>query len=963
MFRDRPRTRPWERFELDWEGNTALARRWADLQTEQALATRIWEAAAPEGATAPPGPQQLRDIVQLLARVLGALLSGQATGPYAELARLFALEGVDRHALEARDPVAGVWAARVWTEAMASRLAKTVYRASAEVSLPGTADDRALVQKTARERYPDDGGDPRLRRVLEWLVLVDHAETTAELSTGYDRFAREMAERGVPLPGLQRAPQLSEAQTSRDLLGLWRELPRRFPAIPARDDLVAELLCYLAYFSSRDGQEARTPGRAPRRLRSPAPAGRRSDGHRPATGDPGAGRPAARVHPGAEQRQPAGPALLRVVDGGHPCPRRAQRSRPPSAAPVGRGAARGAGAELGGDPGVGRAQMAAHALVLAGVRRVLPRHAGARRLEPRRALATLRRPAHGGRRADGPTRGPLADPRGAGGATDPGEDGAACRSTPPCGGPTRSWRWRGCWRWRASTASMASRATPALLAGRLSRLYELVSRDYPHLDWGVEGMLEWYLLIELRQGWDVDQTVARFGPEWSLANTLAASGWLARLSAAAAPPEERRRTPEERALAQFIDVQASRLEQRTKLAPRSPRARAMNALLALASLILAAGEEGQIPEQNGAPWTQARVRAWASALGPGKLGPATLSWARSLIGTWSDLLSAMRAEGPHFPWHRGAIVETNLLAMGGTGVSVPAMRAGHRAAWRLASDLVAGGFVVPAAFEDLVGKAFESDLRRKLAAARGIPEAQVPAADLAPEDPSLIGLDAVLALAEVLSEIRTAYGDAVDPAALARRLVEVQVGRPAALPLRPLGREGLHPRLRGGRLPQGLPERSLEVRRARGHAQRGPAARRARPAREARARPSRGGGGGRSRAHAGADRAHAVLGSGGGLPDPPGWGLLAAGVPAAGAALARQRDHPGAAAKRGSRPRRRLPGVARGEGRGPVAARGLRRPSGGAGHEARPGGRRAIPRRPASSAAPWTGSSRASSTG
>jgi hypothetical protein len=789
VFRDRPRTRPCERFELDWEGNTALGKRWDELQTEQSLATRIWQAAATGSDR--PTPQQLRVIVQFLARVLGALLSGSRVGPYAGLAHLFALDGVDPVALAARDPVASLWAARVWTEAMTGRVARTIYRASAEVSLPGTAADRALVQQAARERYPDDGGDPVLRRVLEWLVLVDNAETTSELAAGYDRFARELAERGAPVEGLPSAPRLSEAQINQDLLELWQELPRRFPAIPARDDLVAELLCHLAHFSSRNGHDARTPREflddfAPRLQQVNDAMGTALPAAVQALADHLLESTLGRTSAAAAGRRFFGwwvvvtqaRALQYDLD-------RHQLSQGPRgtlALPATLAGSWGEILESGARrwphlpwSSRGFAEFYLHTRALEGWSLdELWQHFGGqlaaadglmtRHVVPSETLEALVE-----RRIQRKTGALSLDP--------------TLR--------------------RANAITALARllevarlnhvddfdGNPGLLADRLSRLHERLSRAYPHLDWDSEGLLEWHLLIGLRQRWDLDQTVARFGPEWSLANTLAASGWLARLSAAAEPPE-RGRSPEERALAQFVDVQASRLEERTKLAPASPRARAMNALLALSSLILAAGEEGQIPDQRGAVWTQARVRAWASALGPGQLGPATLAWTRALVATWSDLLGAMRAEGPHFPWQRGSIVETNLMAMAGTGVTIPAMRAGHRAAWRLASELFAAGFVVPTAFADLVRKNFESDLRRKLAAARGIPETQVPAAELVPEDDSLIGLDAVLALAEVLSATRTAYGDSVDPADLARRFADVDAQGRRRFPFVPWAANG-----------------------------------------------------------------------------------------------------------------------------------------------------------------------------
>lgn len=774
IFRERPRTLPWELFELDWDGNAALERRWTDLETEQALAMKVWRA-APSGGTVPT-PQQLRTIVQFLEKVLGSMLAapGDGGGPYGGLARLFRLEGVDPQAFRARDPAAALWASRVWTEAMAGRVAETVYRASAEERLPGTAADRALVQEIARTRYPDDGGDPMLRRVFEWLVLVDSAQTFSELAAGYDQFARELGDRGIPPEGMPSAPRIPEPQLFGDLVGLWRALPARFPHIPARDDMVAELICHMAYFSSRNGRDARTPGEflddfAPRlaavdRLMptapppaiqaladqtlestlgrsSPSPLGRRFFAWWMVATETSAVQNDLDRHQIRSLALPAelARAWAEIIDsGGRRWPRMPWASPGFSAFYLGTRTLEGwtveqlwqrFGSQLTEADGLMARHVVPARTLESLVERRIQEKTGALPLDPtlRRANAVM--------------------------ALARLLEVARLDHVDEFGG------------------------NPGRLAERLSLLYEKVSHDYPHLYWDGEGMLEWYLLVGLRQSWGLGQTVARFAPEWSLAETLAASGWRARFEAVARQNRDeggRGLGGDDRALAEFMDVQARRLELRTGLALDNPRSRAMNALMALSALVLAAGEEGQIPEQHGLPWSQTRVRAWASGLEAGKLRPATLGWVKSLVGTWAELFRAMREEGPRFPWYRGSIVETNLLAMGNAKIPMAAMREGRRQSWRIASELFDAGFVAPPPFQAMVLAESRAELRRKLAAARGVAEAQVSEAELAPEDPALGALNATLVLADVLGDIRAAYGQAADPASVARRIVEVQ---------------------------------------------------------------------------------------------------------------------------------------------------------------------------------------------
>ena len=773
-LQERPRSWAWEKFELDWDGNETLRRRWDDLEVEQALATRMWRAGP---GHAEPTVQQLRQIIEFLERVLDRMLSGDARGPYSELARLFRLEGVDPQALQGKDPVAVLWASRSWTEAMAGRVATIVSRAATGEELPGTAEDRALIRDTARIRYPDDAGDPALRRMFEWLVLVDGAETYRELAAGYDRFARELADRGIALQGLARAPVLSEAQLYRDLLDVWHELPGRFADIPVRDDMVAEFLCHTAYFSTRDGREARTPRQFIEDF-----AGRLSEVNAQMhAAPPAAVQALADQHIertlGRVSRSPQGRRFFAwwmvateadVVQnnfGQHGINKVAKVATPVELATAWAGILESGMREWPrmpwSSPGFSAFFVNTAALegwtvdeLWRGFRAQL---SDADRLMARHVVPAKTFEALVDRRVQ--------------------EKSGSFNFDPTLG--------------RANAVMALARllevvrlngvdgfaGNPGLLSERMSLLYERLVREYPHLYWDGEGTLEFYLLAGCRQRWDLDQTVSHFNAEWSLANTLAAKGLLARLQAVARK-EERELPPADHKIREFIDVQARRIQERTGLQIPNPRSRAMTALLALSRLVLGAGEEGQIPDQRGEPWSQTRVRAWAGALSPGQLSVGTTTWAESLISDWDDLLSAMRQEGPHFPWHRGSIVETNLLVMGNAGITLPVMREGRRRAWKAASDLVERRITLPAAFEGMVLEESKEDLRRKIAAARGALPKDVTDAEVTPDDPSLNPLNATLILADVVAEARLAYGEEPDAIALAQQIVEARAFGP-----------------------------------------------------------------------------------------------------------------------------------------------------------------------------------------
>ncbi len=140
---------------------------------------------------------------------------------------------------------------------MAGRVGKIVSSTVAGIDLPGNDESRNVLRDVAKTRFPDDGGDPKVRRLLDWLVVADATETYREIAAGYDTFVREAQDRGITLQGLSRAPSLSDARITSDLVELWSTLPTRYPNIPVRADMVAEFLAQTAYLSTRDGIAAR----------------------------------------------------------------------------------------------------------------------------------------------------------------------------------------------------------------------------------------------------------------------------------------------------------------------------------------------------------------------------------------------------------------------------------------------------------------------------------------------------------------------------------------------------------------------------------------------------------------------------------------------------------------------------------------------------------------------------------
>jgi hypothetical protein len=787
-FRDRARVEPWEKLELDWEGNEALRQRWEDLQTEQAVGMRIWRAAEPDGA--PPAPAELRVIITFLDHVLDRLQrrDSDPDGPYGLLADLFRLEGVDAAALDSGDTVAALLASQVWTRAMAGRLAQIVSKAAAATELFGSPEERQVIRETARLRHPDDAGDPLLRRVFEWLVLVDGAETYNELATGYDRFAGEAADMGLHVAGLARAPRFAQQTLFHDLVDVWRELPRRHPALPARADMVAEFLCQTAYFSSRDGRTPRTPrellddfGGALARVEAvmdeapPAAVQRLTDLQFEQV--------QGRVSRSAAARRFfawwAVAQQLEVIE--HNAQRRGQVAHMDlsSVARDYAGVIEGGAARYPRLPWFqpGFAQYFSNLMAALGVGREALFERFDRELADADALlqrhsvpfATFESVVD--RRIQEQTGESNIDPtlRRANALIALAQ---LCRAL-------------------GENGLDDCRGSPGRVTEQFALLYERLSRDYPHLYWDSEGLIEFHLLVQRRQGWGLAQTVERFAPTFALADALAGAGWLqrfeARVGAGASGPEA--------SLGRFMDRHAARLAQRTGRELVQPRARAMNALLALAGLLQSAAREGLLPGQDGAPWNDARISAWAAQLRAEPLASGISELANGLLTDQASLLDAMRAAGPAFPWQAGSIADVTLLAMRVAGASVEAMRAGLSPTWRAASELYARGVTPPAAFQQLVRADAAAELRVRIAAARGLPLGAVPADELEPEEPEQAALDATLALADILAAARLQTSSEPDGVALAARVVELRRLGPQRYPFLPWSEKGFVPSL------------------------------------------------------------------------------------------------------------------------------------------------------------------------
>ncbi|MGA7119714.1 MAG: hypothetical protein WBY94_06430 [Polyangiaceae bacterium] len=729
---------------------------------------------------------ELNELVALLDGVLGHLLDGSGGGPYGVLANLFHLQQVDPARLRAGDAAAVELASRLWTQSMSSRLGKIVSNMVSGQAAAGPREDQALLAEVARARYPEDGGDPQMRRLLDGLLPADATETYRELSAGYDAFVAEAKERGIAVSGLPRAPPRSDDEIVRDLLGLWKSLPALYPNIPAREDMVAEFIAQSAYFSTRDGVTARTPAEL---LVDFAETFR---GLNDVAGEP----PPAAIEElndarlvkaqGRTSRSTAGRHFLAwwtvaiqtaVIQNDLDRARTGRRADLRDvgsrwAEIVSSGSARWPHLPWSADGFAEfflRIQSIEGWSTLALWGRFADSLTEADRLVARHVVpfgtfesVVDRRIAH----------------RSGSFGTDP-----LLRQTNAVlalGQLLRAAHRQGIRRFDGN---------PALLTEDFALLYEQLAGKYPALHWDEEGIVEFYLLVQLGQGWDRPQLLDRFAPEWSLANALAGAGILTELESVALR-DEATLSPSEKSIRSFVEAQTLRIAEKTGARARTARTKAMNALLSLAGLVLSAGEEGQLPEEQGVAWSKERTRRWAAGLCGGGPRPSMRPWADSLMEEWGSLLSVMRERGPRFPWHSGSVVDTTVLAMRNARATVADVDAGLSAAWRAASDLYATNAALPPDFEALVRDDTARDLKRKIAIARGVDEASVSNAEVTTDDPQGQRLDALLALADVVAQIRVKYGEDPEPTSLARRFLEVRRAGPAKYPFVPWSAKG-----------------------------------------------------------------------------------------------------------------------------------------------------------------------------
>jgi hypothetical protein len=788
VFHDRPRQTPAERLELDWEDNDALRSRWDELQTEQSVASRVWRAAA---QPCEPTVEELRETAVFLDNVLSNFLRGSSDGPYALLGRLFQLEGVAPNRVDSGDAVAALLASRLWTQTVGGRVARMVAYGVSGQELPGTPEERALLRQVARTRYPDDGGDPKLRAMLDWLPVVDATETYREMSTGYDAFVREAKDRGLPVLGLAEAPRIADAEIVHDLIGLWRGLPRLYPNIPIVDDGVGEFILGAAYFSSADGAHRRT---VPEFVADFADLLRAVDG---LVGEspPAAIEDLANRQIEATQGRSSRSAAGRRFFGWWACALQARIAsynfvRRGTAQKVDAGEVAALWAQIESSaadrwphlpwtaPGFADfflQQAIAHRWNADALWARFGEQLGAAdRLAARHVVPFLAFETVVDRRVQARWGWPTLDP--------------AVRKANALVGLAELLRVV------QNQGIHSYDGNPAKLSEDFALLRERLGREFPALPWDDEGMLEYYLLVQVTTGWTLEALVDRFRPEWSTASALVSAGWLGRLQGIASR-EPSDLSPEERDFRLLIDTQGLRVEESTGARPSSDRGLSMSALGAWSALIVAALDEGQGPELGAGSSPPPGKPARSAGLQALEMGPATLRWAESLVHDWGGLLRAMRESAPLVPWHQGGVVETNLLAMRNAGATPEQMRAGLAPTWSAANDLFARDTRVPPAFARWVMEQSAADLRRRIANARGVAPSQVPDAEAQAVEPSLVTLEARLALADVVAQIRAKYGEDPDPVWVADRIVEVQRSGPMEYPALPWDARGFVPSL------------------------------------------------------------------------------------------------------------------------------------------------------------------------
>ncbi|HYQ02452.1 MAG TPA: hypothetical protein VER96_27460 [Polyangiaceae bacterium] len=774
VFRDRIDVEDRDRLELDWGDSKEAEAKFNELQTEQLVATKILGSTP---ASVPASPELLAKVLRFVDGAISG--TSEAHGLAAALTQNFDIQSTVGLGDQPGDAGSKLLRARLWTQTMSRRVALLAERMSAGSPLPGSEPDQLLLAEISKLRFPDDAGDPEQRRALEWLVLLDSSETQRELVDGYQRYEQELAGRGYRKDALILSSSLGADEQWRDLFTVWRDLPQQFANIPARADQVAEFVCQTAYFSSADGKHARTVEAFMHDFRELFAEVNRLMPETPPSliqelTDAAMLKGRGRVSRSAEARRFFAwwnvAIQARVVRYNFA---RHRLNRAVDARELARNWAEIAAAGQARFPHLpwrvpGFAEYFTNLQQLAGLS--LP--SLWQRFERQLSHADTLSMNHVVPSADFEA---LVEYR------------IAARTSSPTFDP----------RTRRANAILAlvelsdtanangvrfKDAGVARLSALLAQLHEDVSRGYPSLYWEGEGTLESYMLLALVNGWQPQHTLREFAPAWSLANGLAEAGLLERLSAVA-ERDASELDQEDRALRAFVDAQAQRVQKKTGLRPPNARSAAMNALIALSNLLLSAGEEGLLPDQDGNAWSKQRVQQWAVSQRSARLDRATTSFASRLAAEFGSLITSMRAAGPQFPWEDGAIVETELLVAKSSGASIDSLRAARSDTWRIASVLSEQHFSPPQGFVGLIERDSQAELVQKLAAARGVAPERVSEAEVRSlEDPELQPQSAIVALADVLAQIHTAFGQMPDATAIANSLASVRKQGPARYP-------------------------------------------------------------------------------------------------------------------------------------------------------------------------------------
>ncbi|HET9960559.1 MAG TPA: hypothetical protein VFQ61_39080 [Polyangiaceae bacterium] len=813
VYRKRPTTDPWDNFQLDFGGNDELRARWEGLQTEQVVAS---------AALGPSAAQLPVEHLTLAAKLLNAAAAasdsppGDSTTPagsdlvQAALQELAVPEGTDRVRLASGDATASALSARLRTQILSARIGELAKAVAGGRALPGSTEDHQLLLEAAELRFGAQGASAEQRTLLQWLLLIDASETYKEIAAGYDRYQRENAIRGIKSDALARAPELDDEQVWRDLMYLWRELPQRFPHLPIRADLVGEFVCQTAYLSSRNARDPRgthefiedfsdvfesvdalmatAPPAALQRFadvsfeKTQGRTSKSAQARRFFAWWQAAGLARAVVY----NRQQHGAAKVNPV------------KTSPLATPakeVEEVARDWAGILEGGRvryphlpwDSAGFSEFFTTILELEGW--TLPelwQHFDGKLARAERMIA-----AHVA-------------------AFQSFEELVDRRIAEKTNAPSLDRRLREANAVLAlidllsaleSNGVRSYTNNPTRLSRDFSALYDSLAKRYPNLYWPAEGAVEAYFLRQVIEGWDEYETREHFAPELALADTLAAHGLRERFERIASE-DASRLSAADRALRTFIDVQAQRVEKKSGSRITQPRARAFNALVATATLLMSAAQEGllALSPSSGAPVektpSHASVQAWARRVSGTAQTRTLVPFAESLVRDFGELHAAMRGEGPAFPWEDGAVLETELFVLRKSGKELQSALPALSPTWKTASDYIRRQVSLPESFTQLVTRDAREELRSKLARELGVTAGEIPDPELARrEDPEVFGLNALLVLSNIASQIHVAYHEEPNPSELAQALVEIRREGPKRYPHLPWAAKGFVPSL------------------------------------------------------------------------------------------------------------------------------------------------------------------------